>query len=169
MYVFVDGWPRFDLWLLTLDGDRQPRPLFHGPFNESQARVSPNGRWLAYVSDESGREEVYVVPFPGAGGRWPISTNGGSRPLWARNGRELFYRNGDRTMAETVTSDATFSATKPELLFEAKAVSYLWLSYDVTPEGDFLMIEPGESDTPPAQINVVLNWLQEVRQGVASK
>jgi eukaryotic-like serine/threonine-protein kinase len=167
--VFVDGWPKFDLWLLTLDGDRKPRPLIRGPFNESQARLSPNGRWLAYVSDESGREEVYVVPFPGSGGRWPISTNGGSRPLWARNGRELFYRNGDRTMAVTVSSDATFSATKPELLFEAKAVSYLWLSYDVTPDGDFLMIEPGESDTPHAQINVVLNWLQEVRQRVAAK
>ena len=167
--VFVDGWPKFDLWLLTLDGERKPRPLFHGPFNESQARISPNGRWLAYVSDESGREEVYVVPFPGSGGRWPISTNGGSRPRWARNGRELFYRNGDRTMAVTVASDATFSATKPHILFEAKAVSYLWLSWDVTPDGEFLMIEPGESDTPPTQINVVLNWLQEVRPRVASK
>jgi Tol biopolymer transport system component/tRNA A-37 threonylcarbamoyl transferase component Bud32 len=162
--LFVDGWPTFDLWLLTLDGDRKPRPFLHGPFNESQARISPNGRWLAYVSDESGREEVYVVPFPGSGGRWPISTDGGSRPLWARNGRELFYRNGDRTMAVTVTRDATFSATKPGFLFEAKAVSYLWLSWDVTPDGDFLMIEPGESDTPSSQINVVLNWLQEVRQ-----
>ena len=120
------------------------------------------------MSDESGREEVYVVPFPGSGGRWPISTDGGNRPLWARNGRELFYRHGDRTMAVTVTSDATFSATKPRLLFEAKALSDSVLSYDVTPEGEFLMIEPGESDTPPTQINVVLNWLQEVRHRVAA-
>ena len=166
--LFKDGQSTFDIWMLQLDGDRKPRPLFHGPFNETQPRISPNGRWLAYVSDESGREEVYVVPFPGSGGRWPISTDGGSRPLWARNGRELFYRNGDRTMAVTVTSDATFSATKPRFLFEAKAVSYLWLNWDVTPDGDFLMIEPGESDTPPTQINVVLNWLQEIRR-VAGK
>ena len=167
--LFKDGRSTFDIWMLQLDGDRKPRPLFHGPFNETQPRISPNGRWLAYVSDESGREEVYVVPFPGSGGRWPISTDGGSRPLWARNGRELFYRSGDRTMAVTVTSDATFSATRPRFLFEAKAISYLWLSWDVTPDGDFLMIEPGESDTPPTQINVVLNWLQEVRQRVAAK
>jgi len=167
--LFKDGQSTYDIWMLQLDGDRKTRPLFHGPFNETQPRISPNGRWLAYVSDESGREEVYVLPFPGSGGRWPISTDGGSRPLWARNGRELFYRNGDRTMAVSVTSDATFSATKPHFLFEAKAVSYLWLSWDVTPQGDFLMIEPGESDTPPTQINVVLNWLQEVRQRVVSK
>lgn len=167
--VFLDWGPTADVWILQLDGDRKPRPFFHGPFNESQARLSPNGRWLAYVSDESGREEVYVVPFPGSGGRWPISTDGGSFPLWARNGRELFYRNGDRTMAVMVTSDATFGATKPKSLFEAKAHSDSYLSYDVTPEGEFLMIEPGESDTPSTQINVVLNWLQEVRGRVTAR
>jgi len=168
-FVFLEGETTSDVWILQLDGDRKPRPFLHGPFNESEARISPNGRWLAYVSDESGREEVYVVPFPGSGGRWPISTDGGSFPLWARNGRELFYRNGDRVMAVTVTSDATFSATKPRLLFEAKAISYSVLSYDVTPDGDFLMIEPGESDTRPSQISVVLNWLQEVRQRTSGK
>jgi eukaryotic-like serine/threonine-protein kinase len=164
--VFLEGG---DVWILQLDGDRKPRPFLHGPFNESQARLSPNGRWLAYVSDESGREQVYVTPFPGSGGRWPISTDGGSDPVWARNGRELFYRNGDRMMAVTVTSDATFSATKPKLLFEAKALPDPWRTYDVTPEGEFLMIEPGESDTPPAQINVVLNWLQEIRPRVTAR
>jgi Tol biopolymer transport system component len=167
--VFSEQGPTYDVWILPLDADRKPRPFLHGPFNEFQARLSPSGRWLAYVSDESGREEIYVVPFPASGGRWPISTDGGSQPLWARNGRELFYRNGDRMMAVAVTTDATFSATKPQLLFEAKARSGSLLSYDVTPDGEFLMIEPGESDTPPTQINVVLNWLQEVRQRVAAR
>jgi eukaryotic-like serine/threonine-protein kinase len=143
--VFVEQGPTDDVWILPLDGDRKPRPFLHGPFNESQARLSPNGCWLAYVSDESGREEVYVVPFPGAGARWPISTDGGSEPRWARNGRELFYRNGDRMMAVTVTSDTTFSATKPRLLFEAKALLGESMTYDVTPDGEFLMIEPGET------------------------
>jgi Tol biopolymer transport system component len=158
-----------EVWIQRVDGDRKPRPFLNGPFNESAARLSPNGRWLAYVSDESGREEVYVVPFPGSGGRWPISTDGGSQPVWARNGRELYYRNGDRTMAVTVTSDATFSATKPRFLFEAKYLSGELLTYDVTPDGEFLMIELGESDTPPSQINAVLNWLQEVRQRVVTQ
>jgi eukaryotic-like serine/threonine-protein kinase len=153
---------------MPLDGDRKPRPFLNGPFNEYQARLSPNGRWLAYVSDESGRDEVYVRPFPGSEGRWPISTDGGSQPVWARNGRELFYLNRDRMMAVTVTTDATFTATKPLLLFEAKALMGN-RSYDVTPEGEFLMIEPGELETPASQINVVLNWVQEVRQRVAGK
>ena len=121
------------------------------------------------MSDESGREEVYVVPFPGSGGRWPISTDGGNQPLWARNGRELYYRSGDRIMAVTVTSEATFTATNPRFLFEAKSLWGELLTYDVTSDGDFLMIQPGESETPPTQINVVLNWLQEVGPRIAGK
>ena len=164
--VFSEYGATADLWILQMDGDRKPRPFLSGPFNQHSARISPNGRWLAYVSDESGREEVYVVPFPGSRGRWPISTDGGSQPQWAKSGRELYYWFGDRMMAVTVTSDTTFSATKPTFLFDAKALSGEVLTYDVTPDGDFLMIEPGESDMPPTQINVVLNWLQEVRQSV---
>jgi len=167
--VFSEYGTHADLWILQLDGERKPRPFLTGPFNQDQATLSPNGRWLAYVSNESGREEVYVVPFPGSGGRWPISTDGGSQPLWARDGRELYYREGDRMMAAAVSSDSTFTATRPRLLFEAKHLSGEVSTYDVTPDGEFLMIEPGESDTPPTQINVVLNWLQEVRQGVADK
>jgi eukaryotic-like serine/threonine-protein kinase len=166
--VFLEYAPTAAVWILRLDGDRKPRPFLNGPFNQCQARLSPDARWLAYVSDESGRNEVYVTPFPGAGARWPISTDGGSQPVWARNGRELYYRNGDRTMAVAVTTVPTFGANKPELLFEAKAYSDP-PSFDVTPDGEFLMVEPGESDTPPTQINVVLNWMQEVRQGVAAK
>jgi serine/threonine-protein kinase len=167
--VFLSNDNTHAIWILQVDGDRKPRPFLHVPFLEDQARLSPNGRWLAYVSGESGRAEVYVVPFPGSGGRWPISTDGGSQPVWARNGQELFYRSGDRMMAVAVTTDANFGASKPRLLFEANDPPDAGPSYDVTPEGEFLMIEPGESDTPPTQINVVLNWLQEVRPRVASK
>jgi eukaryotic-like serine/threonine-protein kinase len=167
--VFQVWYPSPDIWALTLDGDRKPRPLLQGRFDETQPALSPNGRWLAYQSDESGRDEIYVRPFPGSEGRWPISTDGGYQPMWARNGRELYYRAGYRMMVVSVTSDATFTASKPKVLFEAKALSYP-TSYDVTPEGEFMMIELGESDSsPPSQINVVLNWLQEVRPRVAGK
>ena len=169
--VFTDFSPSTgaDTWVLRLDGERKASPLLSGPFNEDQAALSPNGRWLAYTSDESGRNEVYVTPFPGSGSRWPISVDGGGWPVWARSGRELFYRNGNRMMAATVAGDAAFNASKPRLLFEAKAMlpESEAPSYDVTPDGEFLMIEPGESDAPPSQLNVVLNWLQEVRQRVA--
>jgi len=170
--VFTDFSPatRSDIWVLPLNGERKPRPLLAGPFNEDQPTLSPSGRWLAYVSDESGRPEVYVSPFPGAGGRWPVSVDGGSQPVWARSGRELFYRNGDRIIAVTVTSDASFQATKPRLLFESRGLALTGVpDYDITPEGDFLMIQPGASDSPPAQINVVLNWLQEIRPRVAGR
>ena len=160
----------WDIWIFRL-GERQPQPLLRESFNEVSPRLSPNGSWLAYASQETfpGPLEVYVRPFPGSGGRWPISTDGGSQPVWARNGRELYYRIGNRMMAVTVTSDATFSATKARVLFETRAYLGLGLggmSYDVTPEGEFLMIEPDEADVPPSQINVVLNWLQEVRRRV---
>jgi eukaryotic-like serine/threonine-protein kinase len=157
-----------EVWIQRVDGDRKPRPFLNGPFNEYQARLSPNGRWLAYVSDESHRDEVYVTAFPGSRGRWRISADGGNRPVWARNGQELFYWSGDRMMAVAVTTDATFGASKPRVLFEAKALPEDSPSYDVTSDGEFLMIEPGESDTPPTQINVVLNWLQEVRHRAAT-
>ena len=166
--LFTEFRPRGEVWILPLAGDRKPRPILQGSFNQSRPRLSPNGRWLAYVSDESGRDEVYVRPFPGLGGRTLVSTDGGNVPVWARDGRELFYLQGDRMMAATVASDAAFTATRPRLLFQAR-VPYLDESaYDTTPERDFLMVERGESDTPPTQINVVLNWIQEVRQRVAA-
>ena len=175
--VFSESRPTtsWDIWVFRL-GERQPQPLLQESWNEVSPRLSPNGRWLAYASQESGpvgaRMQVYVKPFPGSGGRWPISTDGGSQPIWARNGRELYYRSGNRMMAVTVTSDATFGATKPSVLFETRAYPGLGIalsSYDVTPEGEFLMIEPDEADVPPSQINVVLNWIQEVRQRVAAR
>src|SRR5262249_55160119 len=113
------------------NGERKPRLFMSGPGTGwlDWPRLSPNGRWVAYVSDESGRAEVYVRPFPGSGSRWAISKDGGDVPVWARNGRELFYRNADQMMAVEVTSDPTFSASKPRVLFEAKTEGY-----DVTPD-----------------------------------
>ena len=145
-----------------------PDRSFHGP-STSLSPGSPRtdaGSRMCRTNRVAKKSTWCRSRAPGAAGR---SRRTVAAPLWARNGRELFYRNGDRTMAVTVTSDATFSATKPRSLFEAKALSDSFLSYDVTPEGDFLMIEPGESDTPPSQINVVLNWLQEVRHRVAGR
>lgn len=80
-----------DIWILPLQGARKSWPFLQTKFNEAEAKFSPDGRWVAYSSDESGRPEVYVQPFPGPGGKWQISTDGGGAPEWARNGRELFY------------------------------------------------------------------------------
>src|SRR5262249_57209799 len=115
--------------------------------------------------------EVYVRAFPALGGRTLVSTDGGNLPTWSRNGRELFYLERDRMMAVTVTSDAAFAAAKPRYLFDAKTLSPTegYLGYDVMPDGDFAIIQPGESDAPQTQINVVVNWLQEVKQRFAAR
>ena len=91
-YVTVDPKTAADIWLLPLAGDRKPTPLLQTRFTEQHARISPDGRWMAYSSNESGRQDVYVTRFPEPGGKWPVSTNGGGFPVWRRDGRELFYR-----------------------------------------------------------------------------
>ncbi|PYV20907.1 MAG: hypothetical protein DMG27_21925, partial [Acidobacteria bacterium] len=138
--------------------------------NESAPIFSPDGRWIAYQSDESGRGEIYVRPFPGPGGKTLISPEGGTQPVWARNGRELFYRNGDKMMAAAVETEPVFAAVKPKLLFEGHYETgiYTYLAnYDVSLDGRrFLMIKASEHEVAATQINVVLNWLEDLKRRV---
>jgi eukaryotic-like serine/threonine-protein kinase len=155
----------YDILLLGL-ADRKPRPFLQTPHNEAVPLLSPDGRWMAYVSDESGRNEIYVVSFPGPGGKWQISTGGGREPAWNRNGRELFYRNGDKMMAVEINTQSGFSAGTPRVLFQGpyQTLTASTPNYDVSADGQrFLMLEPTEQ---PAQINVVLNWFEELKQKV---
>jgi serine/threonine-protein kinase len=161
----TNGW---DIWVLNLKDDRKQQPFLRTPFNEGAPEFSPDGRWLAYQSDESGRAETYVRPFPGPGGKSQISTEGGTEPVWARNGRELFYRNGDKMMAAGVEFKPTFTAARPKLLFEGhyvpSAPSFL-ANYDVSPDGQrFLMVKGSEQESVATQVNVVLNWSDELRR-----
>lgn len=158
-----------DIWLLPVEGERKPYPFLQTQFNESAPRFSPDGRWLAYVSDESGRFEVYVQSFPGPGGKWQISTDGGSEPVWNPNGRELFYRVGNKMMAVDIMTETFFTVGKPKVLFEGwyEKSTVSRANYDVAPDGQrFLMVKPGEQEQPPTQINVVLNWFEELKRRV---
>jgi serine/threonine protein kinase/Tol biopolymer transport system component len=158
-----------DIWVLRLS-DRKAQPFLQTPFNEGAPRFSPDGRWLAYISDESGHTEIYVQPYPGPGGKWQISTDGGTEPAWNPNGRELFYRRGDKMMAVEIATQTGFAAGKPRMLFEGRyQLSSLTASdYDVSPDGQrFLMLKPSEQEqAAPTQINVVLNWFEELKQKV---
>ncbi len=155
-----------DIWLLPLEGDRKPRPMLQTPFNESDAKFSPDGRWVAYVSDETGRNEVYVQAYPGPGGKSQISTEGGTEPAWARSGRELFYRNGDKMMAVTLETKPGFTAGTPRLLFQGQYEP----TYDVAPDGQrFLMIKAGAQGAAPVQLQLVLNWFEELKRRVPVK
>ena len=167
-FAYVDTSPTTgrDIWLLTVAHERRTRPLIQKPFNQWFARFSPDGRWLAYVSDETGRPEVYVEPFPARGARWQISNEGGTLPVWERHGRELYYRNGGKLMAVSLQTQAIFVAATPRLLF---AGSYLEGSVDIAPDGRFIMIEPGPSEAAATHIDLVQNWSEELKQRVPTK
>jgi serine/threonine protein kinase/Tol biopolymer transport system component len=155
-----------DIWVVPLAADRKSRPLLREQFNETKPRFSPSGQWLAYVSDRSGRPEIYVQSYPGGASRWQLSTDGGEDPLWARDGRELFYRNGAKVMLVKITEGAKFAAAAPRLLFEGNFVAgEPTIDYDVDPAGGrFLMIQPSHPDPPVTHINIVLNWFEELKQ-----
>jgi serine/threonine-protein kinase len=148
--------------------DRKPEPFLNAPYEETAPTFSPDGKWLAYSSDESGRREIYIRPYPGPGGKRQISTDGGQEPVWNPGGGELFYRRGNKVMAVSIDTESGFSAGSPRMLFEG---SYLpttasFSYYDVSPDGErFLMLKPVETEaTAPAQIHVVLNWFEELKQ-----
>jgi serine/threonine-protein kinase len=146
------------------------QPFLRTPFSEGAARFSPDGRWLAYISDESGRYEIYVQPYPGPGQKWQISTDGGTEPVWNPKGRELFYRSGDKMMVVEISTQPSFTAGKPHVLFERhyQPTTTTPPNYDVSPDGQrFLMLKPVEqAQAAPTQINVVLNWFEELKQKV---
>ncbi len=154
---------RWDLWLLSLDTTRAaPRatPLVASSFNEQAPRISPDGRWLAYISDESGRYEVYVRPFPGPGARVQVSVNGGGEPLWTANGSRIVYRSGTKFMAATLATAKGISVTARQELFEDQyRSSPVHPNYDADRTGKmFVMLKP--IDTP--EIVVLLNGLNDL-------
>jgi eukaryotic-like serine/threonine-protein kinase len=163
-----------DIWVLRL-GDHKAQPFLRTPFKEGAPRFSPDGQWLAYVSDESSRYEIYVRPYPGSGEKLQISTGGGTEPMWNPNGRELFYRSGDKMMAADIVTRPSFVAGKPRMLFQGQyqstTVPRLDPNYDVSPDGQrFLMLKPTEQEQAvPTQINVVLNWFEELKRRVPVK
>jgi Tol biopolymer transport system component len=157
-----------DIWVLSL-ADRKARPFLQTPSIEGGAQFSPDGRWMAYVSDESGRAEIYVQPYPGPGGKWQISADGGTEPMWNPNGRELFYRSGNhKMMAVDVTLQPSFSAGAPRLLFERQYVftplPQTFPYYDVSRDGQrFLMVKESAAGASE-QIHVVVNWIEDLRR-----
>jgi serine/threonine-protein kinase len=157
-----------DLWTLTLDGDRTPKRLLATPFSELSARFSPDGRYLAYISDRSGRLEVYVQPFPGPGEVRQISIDGGTEPVWARNGRELFFRQGEKMMVVDVATSPAFSASRPRVLFEGRyEVSFLVPGarfYDVSPDGQRFLMVKSEATDAPRQLHLIVNWFEELKR-----
>lgn len=155
-----------DIWILPLSGERKQQSFLGTTFGETLPSFSPDSRWLAYQSNELGRTEIYVQSFPGRNGKLKISVDGGSSSHWAGNGRELFYRSGRETLAVDIKTEPILTAGKPMLLFEGQFVTGS-LTQDVTSDGQhFLMIQSVEPEQPAMQINLVLNWFEELKQKV---
>jgi serine/threonine protein kinase len=151
-----------NLWLLSLD-ERRARPLLRSAFNKTEARFSPDGRWMSYVSDESGASQVYVQSFPEPGVRSQVSVAGGAQPRWRRDGKELFYVSTDRTlMAVTVrTTPTALEAGAPVALFDLPNERS---RYDVSADGQRFLITQGLRELPPSPINIVLNWASALKK-----
>jgi Tol biopolymer transport system component len=162
VYGTSDPGTRSDIWLLPLSGDHHATPLLHSEFSEEQAQFSPDGRWLSYTSDESGRSEVYVQDFPSLSGKWRISSSGGGDARWRADGRELFYIAEDRRlMAVPVSTGATFRPGVPTALFDT-GMQPNWGTcrnhYDVSRDGKRFIFTAPVDDDRFAPFTIVVNW-----------
>ena len=163
-----------DVWVLPLEEGGRSRSLIQSRFGEGSAKFSPDGRWVAYSSNESGRAEVYVQPFPGPGPKVQISNEGGIDPVWRPSGGELYYRRGNRMMVASVTTSPALRASAPTQLWEgnysAGSASSCGMpgvsssNYGVTADGQrFLMVRDDDAALRGTKIIVVLNWVEELK------
>ena len=174
VYWVNDPNTQYDLWLVPLSGDSKAVPLLQTPFNESHGQVSPDGKWLAYYSNETGQTEVHVQPFPAGAGRWQVSTSGGVFPRWRGDGRELFYlerpTNGKLMAVDVKSSGSTFEAGAPKELFDSGYINLAhvanYQTYAVSADGQHFLIPRASNVTEAtaAPIAVVLNWAAALKK-----
>ena len=155
-----------DIGMLSMDSDEAWQPLLQTEANEGDPAISPDGKWIAYASDATGQDEVYVERFPELGQRRQISTAGGAQPVWSPDGRELFYLSDEAMMVVAVETEPTFTLGTSEILFESSG--YFQgrnRAYDIAPDGQrFLMIKLRDVSQVSSQINVVVNWTEELKR-----
>ena len=170
----------FNIGFISMEGDHTHKPLLQEKYREFQSKISPNGRWMAYTSDESGENQIYVRPFPDIDkDRWQVSTEGGHSPLWSPDGRELFYRKDNEVIAVSIEIEPTFKYGKRKVLFSGNYIGLLQNdshTWDIHPDGKrFLMMKPTEASdnapetVTPRKINIVLNWFEELKEKVPAE
>jgi Tol biopolymer transport system component len=157
-----------DLWILPMTGDRKPFLFLQTQFEETHAQFSPDGRWIVYVSNESGRPEVYVQSFPSSGGKWQVSVGGGDQPQWRRDGKEIFYMSPDRKlMVVSVTAGVSFQQGAPVPLFQTRVETSSSTgarnNYVVAADGQRFVVNNLILDSASQPITVVLNWTAQLK------
>ena len=154
-----------DIWLLPLEDGSQPAPFVQSEFNEHGASFSPGGSWIAYHSDDSGRPEVYMQPFPGPGAKQQVSSEGGTWPLWSADGTKLFYRNSNEMMEVIVAAEPGLRLSKPRLVFTGKYSYGIGHSnYSVSADGKGFLMVGVEEPEPQTRLRLVLNWFEELKR-----
>ncbi|MCI0612653.1 hypothetical protein L0244_06660, partial [bacterium] len=168
VYEENDPKMRSDLWILPMVGDRKPVEFLKGEFNESQAQISPDSKWIAYSSDESGKSEVYVQTFPSKDGKWQISTSGGSMPSWRGDGKEIYYWAMDRNlMAVSLNPSTDFEAALPQPLFKIdfRRAELGWnKQYIPSNDGERFLVNTVLAQAARTPITVVMNWSAELKK-----
>ena len=150
-------------WLLST-ATRKPERWLATRYQERWPRLSPDGRWVAYTSDETGRQEVYVRPLRGSGVKYSVSRDGGSAPVWSRSGGELFFLQRTALMAARVTSGATFEVARPVRLFQLRRPAIAASDpYDVTRDGKRFVVIESLLPKTPTHANLVIGWFEEIR------
>jgi eukaryotic-like serine/threonine-protein kinase len=153
-----------DIWLLNRAAGT-PVPFLRTSFVEMYPSFSPDGRWLVYCSNESGAQEVYVASLEPAGGKWKVSTEGGTEPLWAQSGREIYYRHGDAMITAVVRTEPAFAVDRVRTLFRGGYARNQSRTYDVTADGQrFVMLKEIDDQSRPTALNLVSNWLEQFKQ-----
>jgi len=157
-------------WVMRLDGDHTPHRLFPLPASGHDGQLSPDGRWVAYMAIVASRWEIFVAPFSGSGERRLVSTDGGTEPLWSRDGRELFFQSADRLMGVTVTTGTTFSASSPRQMQQGQFLRSITgnTSFSITRDGSrFLRVQPVNPEPAITHIDLVLNWFSALKRRAA--
>ena len=169
IYTEIHPETLLDIWMLEMDGDTVSKPFLKTNFSETQPILSPNGRWIVYVSNEQGEEQIFICSFPGKKSKIQITKTGGIEPLWAPDGKEIYYKDpsGSRLMAVPFFTDPEVYVGESRILFKGKfkASPLFGPNYDITPDGKkFLMIEEEEKSSRATQINVILNWAEDLKR-----
>jgi dipeptidyl aminopeptidase/acylaminoacyl peptidase len=169
--VSVDPVTQNDIWVLPIDDPPQWRPFVNSVYGEGGPTFSPDGQWIAYASDQSGRTEIYMRPYPGPGQEVTISADGGNEPIWVRKTGELFYRRGDAVMVVGITTTPTVSVGKPRMVVEHPYIrsGAFFQNYSVSPDGQRLLMIKATRREAPTRLHVILNWAEELKRLVPAK
>jgi serine/threonine-protein kinase len=166
VYIELNPVTSWDIYALPLSGDRKPIPLLVTPFDERRPSVSPDGRWMVYQSNESGSFELFIRPFPNVqGGRWQLSAGGGSSPVWAPSGRQIFYRSGQTIQRVDVQTSPSISVGKASKAFETTlSTDAAGMTYTVTRDAtQALVVRDAGGAGGPSEYRVVFNWLEDLK------